>query len=651
MLRKIWHKIRGEAKDPFSKDTWGKVALIAFFAWVGLGSDGLSSANYGPEEAFKALAHYPMLGIYLALAIAVTVFVIAAAYNQVIELFPTGGGGYKVANTLLHPIAGLVSGSALIVDYILTIAISVAAASDAIFSLLPPQYLYLNLPLKLLLVILLLVLNLRGMKESIKVLLPIFLGFVITHLVLIVYGIMAHGSRIPEIAHQVGSETHHVIATFGLAYFLTLLLKAYSLGGGTYTGLEAVSNNVNVLAEPRVRTGKWTMFYMALSLSVTAGGIILLYMLWNVHPNHGQTYNAIVFSSIMAHLPFHHGMLIIVLAFEAGILLLGANTGFLGGPAVLGNMALDKWVPTKFANLSDRLVKQNGVLFFGIGAIAILLLTDGHVGYLVILYSVNVFLTFSITLFGLCKHWITSRRDEEGKKSKWLGAFILSLVGFIICATILIIILVEKFTAGAWLTVIVTTGIIYACYRIHKHYKKMEKTLRSYTRKFRELIKPKSKTPEINPKKPTAIIFVDDNACVGMHTLMTINRLFPGRFHNYVFVQVGIVDIQTIAGRRQLNNMKKRVERNLQTFVNFAHTFGFGADTYAEYDTNPIDRLTELAEELNGKYHSPVFFCGRIVYQNDNMLTRWMRSDIPVLLQQRLHYADRQMIILPMKVT
>src|SRR4029434_5614765 len=149
--------------------------------------DGLSSSCYGPEEAFLALGEHRQLGLYHAIATAITVFIIAVAYNQVIELFPSGGGGYKVATNLIGPGAGLVSGAALIVDYMLTIAISVASGIDAIFSFLPRDVHQFKLEVEVAIVVLLVVLNLRGMRESIKVLLPIFLGFFATHTVRIFF--------------------------------------------------------------------------------------------------------------------------------------------------------------------------------------------------------------------------------------------------------------------------------------------------------------------------------------------------------------------------------------------------------------------------------------------------------------------------------
>jgi amino acid transporter len=178
----------------------------------------------------------------------------------------------------------LVSGSALIVDYMLTIAISVVSGVDAVFSLLPVGASSFKFGTELLLVVLLCFLNLRDMQESIRVLLPIFMGFFITHVLLIIIGIAMKGSQLPAQVPDTLSATSQLTQEMGWLVAASLFLRAYSLGGGTYTGIEAVSNNVQSLAEPRIATGKWTMFYMAVSLSFSAGGIILLYLLWNVHP-------------------------------------------------------------------------------------------------------------------------------------------------------------------------------------------------------------------------------------------------------------------------------------------------------------------------------------------------------------------------------
>jgi len=460
---KISELFLGAPLDPFSKETKRHIALIAFLAWIGLGADGLSSSCYGPEEAFLALGDHRALGLYMAAATAITVFIIAIAYNQVIELFPSGGGGYKVATSLIGPYTGLVSGAALIVDYMLTIAISVASGVDAVFSLLPPEVLAFKPEIEVALVGLLIFLNLRGMRESIKMLLPIFLGFFITHALLILFGVGFQADRLPALVPGTLAETSQLAGQLGWVFVASLFLRAYSLGGGTYTGIEAVSNNVQSLAEPRVRTGKWTMFYMATSLSFTAGGIILLYLLWDVRPVEGQTLNAVAFRAILEqglHNPAVETVALwTVLALEGGLLLVAANTGFLGGPAVLANMAADSWVPHQYRYLSSRLVTQRGIQLMGVAAIGILLVTAGSVALLVVLYSINVFLTFSLSLLGLCIYWWRVRRSDR----RWLPRLCLSAFGLVVTGGILVVTTVEKFAEGGFMTLVITGIVIALC--------------------------------------------------------------------------------------------------------------------------------------------------------------------------------------------
>src|SRR5450759_333261 len=174
--RSLFRVLLGAPKNPLDPHIFHQVSLVAFLAWVGLGADGLSSACYGPEEAFLALGRDQFLAPFLVLATAVTVFVISASYSQIIELFPTGGGGYLVASKLLGSRAGLVSGCALVVDYVLTIAISIASGADAIFSFLPLEFQHAKLATEALGIGLLIVLNLRGVRESVTFLVPVFLG-------------------------------------------------------------------------------------------------------------------------------------------------------------------------------------------------------------------------------------------------------------------------------------------------------------------------------------------------------------------------------------------------------------------------------------------------------------------------------------------
>ncbi len=649
---KIREIILGKALDPMASETRHSMALVAFLAWVGLGADGLSSSAYGPEETFKALGAHTHLGLYMAIATAVTVFIIALAYNQVIELFPTGGGGYRVATKLVGPYLGLISGCALILDYVLTIAISIASGVDALASFLPLWFQPYKLSAEAFFIGLLIVMNLRGLKEAITILLPIFIGFVLTHLVLIVYGIAAHASYLPDLVPATLNETTDLAGSIGWAGVAGMLLLAYSQGGGTYTGLEAVSNNVNLLAEPRVRTGKMTMLYMALSLAVTASGIILLYLLWDASPIAGETLNATTFRRIIENANpggdvANQVMLAVVLAFEAGLLFVAANTGFLGGPSVLSNMAADSWVPHKFRYLSTRLVTQNGILVMGIAALAILFWTGGSVTLLVVLYSISVFLTFAISLFGLCLYWFRNRR----KGTYWLRRLLLSTVGFLICAGILVILLVERFAQGGWATVIIIGAIAGLCILIRKHYRETKQAIHSVDEVFAtQPFGPNREPVEPNPDDQTAVFIVGTSRGGGLHALLWVQRMFPGHFKNFLFVNARTVDSHAYGGEGAMDKMREEAAATLEYFVDFCHSHGMAASSYLGFGTDAVDEVTRLCEEISREFPHAIYFTSKLIFASDNWMIRMLHNQASLAVQRRLHLEGLQMVILPMKV-
>ncbi|HEV8552983.1 MAG TPA: APC family permease [Casimicrobiaceae bacterium] len=648
---KLRDLVIGAPLDPLSQKTRQHIALAAFLAWVGLGADGLSSSAYGPEEAFRALGAHTHLGLFMAIATAATVFIISLAYNQVIELFPTGGGGYRVATSLIGPRAGLVSGAALIVDYVLTIAISVASGVDALFSLLPMSAGAFKLGTELSLVAVLLVMNLRGMKESIKILLPIFLGFFLTHTFLIAYGILGHTEGLPHVVPDAIEDTRRLAQDIGWVGALSLFLRAYSLGGGTYTGIEAVSNNVQTLREPRVRTGKLTMFYMAVSLAFTAGGIILLYLLWRVQPVEGQTLNAVVFGKIIDSFGMtdglSHSALWLVLVFEAGLLFVAANTGFLGGPQVLSNMAADSWLPHQFRHLSTRLVTQNGIVIMGLAALVIVLWSRGSVHLLVVLYSINVFLTFTLSLLGLCIYWWRAR----GKDWRWLHRLAFSGLGLAVTSAILGVTVIEKFGEGGWVTVVITSLVIGLCVAIHRHYDWVKARLKEVDEIFSAAPCAKSANPPpLDPNAPTAAFMVGSSRGGGIHTVLWVQRLFPNHFRNFIFISAKAVDAQSYGGAEQIDRLRTALDRALVFYVDYCHANGLAATARFSLGTDRVDELEKLAEGVQKEYSNCVFFTSKLVFRNENWVTRLLHNQTALALQRRLHLNGMQMVILPMQL-
>jgi hypothetical protein len=430
-----------------------------------------------------------------------------------------------------------------------------------------------------------------------------------------------------------------------------MLLLAYSQGGGTYTGLEAVSNNVNILAEPRVHTGKVTMIYMALSLAFTAGGIILLYLLWDAKPVEGQTLNASTFKAIIESVGLSkwtsQSLLLVTLFFEAGLLFVAANTGFLGGPAVLANMAADSWVPHKFRYLSTRLVTQNGILVLGVAALAILFWTRGSVTLLVVLYSVSVFLTFAISLFGLCRYWWQHRKELE----HWMRRFLLSLLGFVICAGILLVLLVEKFAEGGWAAALIIGVIAGLCIYIRNHYRDTKDAIQAVDQVFaNQPFGPHVGPVEPNPDDQTAVFIVGSSRGGGLHALLWVQRMFPGHFKNFIFVNARTVDTHAYGGEGAVEQMRAEASATLKFFVDFCHSHGMASAAYLGFGTDVVDEVTKLCEDIAQEYPNAIFFTSKLIFEHDNWFTRLLHNQAALAIQRRLHFESLQMVILPMKV-
>jgi amino acid transporter len=652
VLERLRGVLLGGPKNLFDPRIHHSLALIALLAWVGLGSDGLSSSSYGPQQAYLHLGGHQHLALYLVVATVFTVFLISASYSQIIELFPSGGGGYLVATNLLGPVPGIVSGSALVVDYVLTIAISVASGVEAIFSFLPPEWAVWRLPIDVLMVVSLSALNLRGVKESVVVLTPIFLAFLLSHVALITIGIFSHTASVPTLLPETVKDTQHAVSELGAFGVALIFLRAFSLGGGTYTGIEAVSNSTDILQEPRVETGKRTMLYMATSLAFTAGGILLCYLLNNTHYEPPKTLNASLWEQIthgwrIGGFDVGKPMVWIALVSEGALLFVAAQTGFVAGPRTLAAMAVDQWVPKRFAHLSERLVTQNGILSMGIAAGLVLLYTRGSVDLLVVMYSINVFMTFTLSQLGMVRHWWNDRH----RHAHWRRRLIIASTGTLVTGGILIVTSVIKFLEGGWVTLAVTGGLIAFCFAVRTHYRRVRNLLSSLDEVLTNLPLPEPKTlPELAPDGPTAIVLVESYAGLGIHTLLSVQRMFPRHFKNVVFCSVGLVDSGQFKGVQNVQALEDKVRRDLEQYVHLAQRMGFYSEYRYTLGTDLIQELEEICMDLVKEFRRPVVFAGQLVFQRENLFTRSLHHETAFSIQRRLQFTGIQVIILPIRV-
>lgn len=692
----------GKPKDVHDEHTFHAVSLVAMLAWVGLGADGLSSSAYGPHEAFRALFEYnkdtgeviadhSSLAVFLALGTALTVFIISYGYSRIIEHFPAGGGGYVVATKLLGPRVGVVSGSALLVDYVLTITTSIASGGDAVFSMIDREGSLFHqvavkdaaghvtayqlpdggllaladigtwvdpmqrtkLLIELVAIVALTILNVRGVKESVQSILPIFLVFVVTHVIALAVAIGGNMSHVGETVATTRANLGSTVGSLTAFGTLALFVRAYSLGGGTYTGIEAVSNGVAIMREPKVRTAKRTMVLMATSLAITAGGIILSYLLVRATPatDPSVTMNSILLRNITASWGGVGNVFVwIALVSEAGLLFIAAQAGFVDGPRVMANMAVDSWLPHRFAALSERLSMQNGVMLMSGTSIAALLYTHGDVSKLVVMYSINVFLTFSLSNLGMSRFWIQERK----KRSDWLKHLPVHLIALALCLTILVVTVFEKFLSGGWITLLVTGILVMVCFYIKRHYMSVVRAIRKLDDELPDPLKDKTVEPkglEEGTESPVAVLFVGGYGGLGRHALFTLLRMFPGHFKGVVFCSVAIIDSGNFKGIDEVHELEKRTEDALDKYCRFAATLGMPAGRVYSTGTEVAVEAEKIALAQIAKYPRALFVAGQLLFAEDTSIGRLLHNETAFMIQQRLQHSGVPMIVMPVRLS
>jgi hypothetical protein len=470
---------------------------------------------------------------------------------------------------------------------------------------------------------------------------------------MILYGVFAHLGELPKVIQASRDMGASDLKLLGFAPLLFIFLRAYSLGGGTYTGIEAVSNGLQILREPKVATGKRTMFLMATSLAFTAGGILVCYLLWHAAPEQGKTMNAVLLDRIFGAWSyggweFGEWLVVITLVSEGALLFVAAQAGFIDGPRVLSNMALDSWVPHSFASLSERLVTKNGVVVMGVASALLLVYTGGNVSFLVVLYSINVFLTFSLTEMGMARFWLTEGRRHH---NNWLRNLAVHLTGLCLCLLILAVTTYEKFTEGGWLTLVVTTSFILLCFLIKAHYN----SVRDQIRKLDDILctlpgGASAERLDPDPKKPVAALLVSGYGGLGIHSLLSIHRMFPGFYKDMLFISIGAVDSGHFKGAAEMEALQARTEESLSHYVNTANGLGLRAGYAYGIGADVVDEAELICKAAAEKYSNITFYVGKLIFRNEKGYFRFLHNDTAYAIQRRLQFAGFATVILPIRM-
>jgi len=405
-----------------------------------------------------------------------------------------------------------------------------------------------------------------------------------------------------------------------------------------------------------VQTGKRTMIYMSVSLSLVVGGLLVAYLLYHVTPVDGKTLNAVLFETMTAGWSpgLSRAFVVAAMASSAALLIIAAQTGFFGGPRVLANMAVDRWMPTRLATLSDRLVTQNGVLLMGAAAFTVVYFTAAAVNVMVVLYSINVFITFSLSQLGMVRHWWLVRDKEP----KWRSKIFLNGLGLLLTGGILILLCVAKFDEGGWITLLVTGVLVGISFWVKNHYLHTQKKLH----RLNELVAaaladdammsaPVEKTPPpCDPNARTAVLLVNGFNGLGLHTLLAIVRMFPKVYNNFIFVQVGVLDAGNFKGAAEVENLREHSRREVERYVAYMSRRGFYAESQLALGTDIVAEAATLCDTIAQKYPQAQFFAGQLVFKDESLVTRWLHNHTVFELQRRLYHLGRAMLILPIMV-
>lgn len=461
----MWHYLkRVLIGKPLKTADEGGQALTKFKALALLSSDALSSVAYGTEQITTVLITLSMAALMYQVWVAALVLVLLAAitlsYQQIIHAYPSGGGAYVVASTNWGQGAGLVAGGSLLVDYMLTVAVSTTSATEAITSAIPALYSH-QVLISCLIVVGIMLLNLRGIRESASFLtLPVYL-FIIMIIFMIVYGL--YNILTGNIEYHAAAQISQPVQGMTLVLFF----RAFSSGSSSLTGVEAISNAVPNFKEPKSHNASATLAIMATILAVFFGGITYLSYYMGIVPSSHET----VLSQIGEGV-FGHGAIYYLLQLStAMILAVAANTGFSAFPILAYNLAKDKFLPHAYLDKGDRLGYSNGIISLAIGAIALIILFGGKTSSLIPLYAVGVFVPFTLSQSGMIIHW----RRNKGRN--WLLKATINFVGAFISLALVVFLFLLRFE-NVWPYLIVMPIILRMFYKIHGHYIRVAEQLR-----------------------------------------------------------------------------------------------------------------------------------------------------------------------------
>jgi amino acid transporter len=482
-----------------------------------LSPDALSSVAYGPEAMLAVLvlagSGELKLSLPIGAALAVLMLSVGLGYRQVIRAYPHGGGSYIVASDSLGHQWGLLAGAGLIVDYILTVAVSVASGVEAVTSAIPSLG-SARVEIGLVVIVLLVAGNLRGVRDAgAAFAAPTYL-FVAAIALVVIAGLIKAGSHD---FHPASAVPHRATEALGVL----LLLRAFASGATAMTGIEVISNAVPVFRPPQARHARQTLSVMMALLISMFIGVVLVAHFDGASPGDGQTVlSQVAHASVGGGIPYGFVQLATTV-----VLLVAANSAFNGFPRLLYFMARDGYVPRLFLRMGDRLAFSNGILVLALPAAVIYAAFGGHTAPLIPLFAIGVFLAFTLAQSGMVAHWLRDR--ERG----WRPALATNLLGAILSGLVVAIAALTKLTEGAWVVVVLVPAIVVGCGRVHLHYERAREALTP-----RPDVDNGTQTAQVAPPRLTA----------QASSHLAEQQDDPSEVHSFAVVPVAVLDLAAL---------------------------------------------------------------------------------------------------------
>jgi amino acid transporter len=636
ILSQLRQALLGRDLDVTSPRVLSRVTVGVLAAWIAMGGDLLGSCVYGADVLGRAGGEGRFVLFLSTVATLATLALLAFAYIRMIAQFPSGGGGYTAAKETIDERAAIVSGVALVVDAALNIAVSVVtcvrAAADAIGAERVPVP-----AISVALIVGLTLVNLRGVKESVTVLAPIVLLFVVSHLVVLGVGIVHRGDALPGVVAAVPSELRHSVAEHGAGGTLWKVLLAYALGGAIYPGLESVSNGVPVLREPKVRNARRTMILVAGVPAAVLAAIFVNYLLCDVRPEGTKTMNAVLFDRLAGDLGVSGSaarvaLTTVPLLAEAVLLLMAAQTGFVFGPRILGVLATDRLVPRRLARFNGRLAPAPAILLISTIAILVTLASRAALEPLVIAFVISVFVTFSISQWAMLRHALGRRRAGA---PAWRLDALVHATALVVCALILVATTLSRWRPSLVSYLLIGAATLFSL-RIRRRYRAMAEAVGQLN---------ETVVPAPPRETPVGIVVLFSQRSELPRVALKWLLAMPIELSEVVVAGVSLLNAEAAEGQEQLTAVEAERRRQLEALTAEAKAVGVRVTVTLRRGANVVETAAELVHELVARSRRPHLVIGFRAAAETAAIDAILREDDAVALQTRLSRDNIAMLV------